>query len=107
MEQGINAEQKDWTPRVLALGITLGFFLMLGILGFKEIPTGSKDMFNVMVGSLGTAWSGAVGYYFGSSKNAQHQNSLLAQSTLLPQAGRPQGGDATKAITFHSTSNTE
>lgn len=68
---------RDWTPRVLAYGVTAGFFGLLGYMLRHEVPAGSKDILNVMLGSLGTAWISIVTYYFGSSAGSDRKTEIL------------------------------
>jgi hypothetical protein len=75
---------KDWTPKVLAYGVTAGFFGLLFWLMRHEVPAPSKDILNVMLGSLGTAWISVVTYYFGSSAGSQRKDELLQQSVPAP-----------------------
>lgn len=75
---------KDWTPRILAYGVTAGFFGLLYWLMRHEVPASSKDILNVMLGSLGTAWISVVTYYFGSSAGSQRKDELLQQSVPAP-----------------------
>lgn len=67
----------DWTPKALAITITLGFFGLLGYLMKTEPPTGSRDILNIMLGSLGAAWLGVVTYYFGSSAGSARKDEIL------------------------------
>jgi len=76
-------EVKDWTPRALAVGLTLGFFGLLGWLVAHEPPAGSRDILNIMLGSLGTGWITMLAYYFGSSKSGDS-----AIKTLGSQGGK-------------------
>lgn len=69
---------KDFTPRVLAIAITFGFFALLGYMAGFQVPAESKDLLNVMVGTLGTAWVAIVTYYFGSSAGSDAKTQLLA-----------------------------
>lgn len=69
--------QDSWTPRILAFVVTFGFFGLLYIMSggsiFGEIPIESetfkatKDIVNIMLGTLGTAWINVISYYFGSA----------------------------------------
>ena len=67
----------DWTPKALAISITVGFFGLLGYLCKFEPPPGSRDILNIMLGSLGSAWIGVVTYYFGSSAGSDRKTELL------------------------------
>lgn len=71
---------KDWIPGMLAIGITAGFFGILGFLLLYQPPVGSRDILNVMLGSLGTAWVSMVAYYFGSSAGSDRKTELLAKA---------------------------
>lgn len=68
---------RDWTPKVLAYGVTCGFFGLLFWLMRHEVPPSSKDILNVMLGSLGTAWISVVTYYFGSSAGSDRKTEIL------------------------------
>ena len=59
---------KDHIPEILALTITVGFFgLLIMMMVDDGISAAYKDVMNVMIGSLGTAWLNVIGYYFGGS----------------------------------------
>jgi hypothetical protein len=74
-------EVKDNTPKILAYAITIGFFSVLAGLMFGEIPAGTKEVLYIMLGTLGTAWTGVISYYYGSTHGSVEKTKLLAAST--------------------------
>jgi hypothetical protein len=74
-------EVKDWTPRLLALGLTVGFFTLLAFLVFHEAPPGSRDLLNIMLGALGGGWTTMLAYYFGGSQGGDSAVSKLSALT--------------------------
>lgn len=68
----------SWVPGVLALFVTTGFFGILGWMLHHSL-TPSEPLL-VMLGSLGTAWTAIVGFYFGSSHGSMVKSTLLANS---------------------------
>jgi hypothetical protein len=70
---------KSIVPPLLALLVTIGFFGILTalMLGYAQ----KSDELMIMLGSLGTAWTGIIGFYFGSSAGSQRKDELLHQST--------------------------
>ena len=75
---------QDWTPKVLGIAITLGFFGLLAYLMKREPPAGSRDILNIMLGSLGSAWIGVVTYYFGSSAGSARKTELMSAKQPTP-----------------------
>lgn len=70
---------KSIIPAVLAIAVTLGFFSILVGLMIQAFKT--SDALMMMLGSLGTAWTGIIAYYFGSSAGSQAKDSMLHQSS--------------------------
>lgn len=65
---------RDWTAPILAYGTTIGFFGVLISVFFIPIVHGMREVADVLIGALGTAWVTIVSYYFGSSFNAERSN---------------------------------
>ena len=68
---------RSLVPPILAGTITVGFFgiLILLLLGKVE---GDNNTILIMLGSLSTAWTGIIAYYFGSSAGSQAKTELMA-----------------------------
>ena len=72
---------KSFIPPLLALIITLGFFGIL--IGMMTGKVTSSDALMLLLGSLGTAWTGVISFYFGSSASSQAKDQLIHQSTPI------------------------
>ena len=69
---------KSWIPALLAVFVTLGFFGIL--LGLMTEHFKTSDALMLMLGSLATAWTGVMAFYFGSSASSQAKTELLSKS---------------------------
>lgn len=69
---------KDWTPKFLAGGITVGYFGVLFYMLTHGLPTtGGSEAMLVMLGTLGTAFGGVMAYYFGSSAGSKEKTEAM------------------------------
>ena len=71
-------ETKDWVPKVLALAITIGFFGILVWMLVNGMPPSGTEALLMMLGALGTAWTGVVNFYYGSSAGSKAKTDALA-----------------------------
>ncbi len=67
----------DMTPKILAFGVTVGFFGLLGYMLKWDIPPANKDILNIMLGALGGAWVSIISYYFGSSSSSRAKDETI------------------------------
>lgn len=67
-------------PPVLSILVTAGFFGILAYLMVKPADTGNTPLM-IMLGSLGTAWTGIIAFYFGSSAGSQAKDKMIFNST--------------------------
>jgi len=73
----------SFIPPVLAILVTIGFFGILYGLMTEQFKT--SDALLLMLGSLGTAWTGVIAFYFGSSAGSQAKDAMLHKSTPTEQ----------------------
>lgn len=59
--------------------MTLGFFGILSFMLVQSPPDGARDVLNIMLGALATAWISIVAYYFGSSSGSAEKTRLMSK----------------------------
>jgi hypothetical protein len=75
----MQATTKSIVPPLLAGTVTVGFFGIMGMMFFNKIDSTNPAIL-MMLGSLGTAWTGIISYYFGSSAGSQAKTDLLSKA---------------------------
>jgi len=70
-------DTKDWVPKVLAIVITFGFFGILIWMLLNGMPKTGTEALLMMLGALGTAWTGVVNFYYGSSAGSKAKTDAL------------------------------
>ena len=76
----MQAATRSIVPPALAGTITLGFFGILGMMLFGQVD-GNNPTILMMLGSLSTAWTGIIAYYFGSSAGSAQTTEMLTKTT--------------------------
>jgi uncharacterized membrane protein YsdA (DUF1294 family) len=74
----MQSKTQSMIPGMMAIAVTFGFFGILVGLMTEHFKT--SDALMLMLGSLGTAWTGIIAFYFGSSAGSQRKDELLHQS---------------------------
>ena len=65
-------------PAVLSAVITVGFLgVLIGMMA-GWLATDSSDALLLMLGSLGTAWTGVMAFWFGTTRQSENKTNLLA-----------------------------
>ncbi len=65
-------------PGTLAIGITVGFFGILGVMLAGVWRPNDNNALLILLGALGTSWGAVVNYYFGSSAGSARKDEILA-----------------------------
>ena len=76
----MQATTRSLMPPILAGSVTIGFFAIMTLMFFNKLDD-SNPAILMMLGSLGTAWTGIISYYFGSSASSQAKTDLLSKAT--------------------------
>jgi len=75
----MQAATRSLVPPLLATAVTVGFFGILGMMLTGRVDA-SNPALMMMLGSLGTAWTGIIAYYFGSSAGSQAKTEMLSKA---------------------------
>jgi len=78
----MQAATRSIVPPLLAASVTIGFFGILGMMLTGKVDA-SNPALMMMLGSLGTAWTGIIAYYFGSSAGSQAKTDLLSKAPAI------------------------
>ena len=77
----LQKETRDWIPRVLAVGVTAGFFGILIYMLVFGLPTTGNEAMLLMLGALQTAWTSIIAFFFGASSSDMTKDKMLYNST--------------------------
>ena len=75
----MQAATRSIVPPALAGIVTVGFFGILVMMLFGKVDSNNPAIL-MMLGSLGTAWTGIIAYYFGSSAGSQAKTEMLSKA---------------------------
>ena len=62
---------------VLGALIVVGFFVLMVVLVYTQVPDTNKDLLNLVVGALIGSFATVVGYFYGSSLGSSEKNELI------------------------------
>ena len=65
---------------ILGSLIVLGFFVLMVVLVYTQVPSDNKDLLNLVVGALIGSFATVVGYFYGSSLGSSDKNELLKKT---------------------------
>lgn len=68
---------RDPTPRIIGAALIVGFFSLLTMLAFRDIPTANHDVLLTLIGVLGACVTAVVSFYFGSSAGSRAKDETI------------------------------
>lgn len=71
-------KQKELFQYILGTIIIVGFFALLIILVFSQVPDANKDLLNLVVGALIGSFGTVVTYNFGSSVGSAKKDETIS-----------------------------
>ena len=78
----MQATTRSIVPPLLAAIVTVGFFGILVMMLMGKVESDNPPIL-MMLGSLGTAWTGIIAYYFGSSAGSQAKTEMLSKAPAI------------------------
>jgi hypothetical protein len=78
----MQATTRSIVPPALAAIVTIGFFGIMVMMLLGQVDSNNPAIL-MMLGSLGTAWTGIIAYYFGSSAGSQAKTDLLSKAPAI------------------------
>jgi hypothetical protein len=78
----MQATTRSLVPPILSGVVTIGFFGILVMMLLGKVDSNNPAIL-MMLGSLGTAWTGIIAYYFGSSAGSQAKTDLLSKAPAI------------------------
>jgi hypothetical protein len=78
----MQATTRSIVPPALAAIVTVGFFGIMVMMLLGKVDSNNPAIL-MMLGSLGTAWTGIISYYFGSSAGSQAKTDLLSKAPAI------------------------
>lgn len=61
----------------LVVTTTIGFFTLIGVLVFREVPDGSREIVAQLIGGIAAAFGAIIGYRFGSSSGSARKTDII------------------------------
>lgn len=78
------ADMHDPFPNWMAALVTSGFFGLIVLLATYPIPEQNKAVLYLLLGSLGTAWTGIIAYIYGSTRQSASQTAKITDFAVSP-----------------------
>lgn len=83
--RGMQVAVRSPVPAILSLSVTLGYFGILVGMMTDTLHVSDSQALLIMLGSLGTAWTGVMAFWFGTTRASEVKTEMLAQSQPAPK----------------------
>lgn len=70
------------TPEILAFFVTVSYVGIVFYVLKYGFPENGADVLKILLGSFGTAWTGIIAFYFGSSRGSKEKTKHMANKGL-------------------------
>ncbi len=80
-----------WTPRILAGLVTVGIFIIVGVIVWVPLPAEKISVLTAIFTSLMTLAASVYAYYFGSSKGSSDKNRTIERAMDQSAKANPYG----------------
>lgn len=75
--------KRDYNLYALAWVLIIGFFSLVALLVFRELPKDSNGVIFMLFGTLATGFGCVIQYFFGSSKSSSDKTQLLIKAEAI------------------------
>ncbi len=72
------ASWRDNIPAILMVFVTGGFFGLLAMMSWHEVPAANKDMLNTAMGMVATGWTFAMKFFYDSNAGSRSKDGAIA-----------------------------
>ncbi len=64
-------------PLIISLLVIFGFFALIGVLAFHDVPEANANALMQLSGVLATGFAGVLGYFVGSSQSSRAKDQAI------------------------------
>tara|TARA_R110002012_G_scaffold49804_2_gene128767 strand:- start:29821 stop:30081 length:261 start_codon:yes stop_codon:yes gene_type:complete len=72
-----NYREKSKMPAYLSVGLTLIIMLIVFMLFWVDVPTGSREVLFMLLGVVVKEWGSAMQYWFGTTRSSADKTRLM------------------------------
>lgn len=73
-----------YTQHVVAVMVLCAYIALVGVLCWHSVPPENKEPLEIVLGVMGTAFGGVIGYYFGSTSASREKDQTISNLATAP-----------------------